>query len=154
MSKTTGVGYAATVLLVPAAVLFSGAATAMEIVQFDQMTNQDRQDFLDSLSKHAETVLEQEGRSADAEKVHHLFNDISPGSDLPLGEVELELNLGNARVTDAQRAILDPSLLRIKVEAALAVTLKRNDIELSADFLKGFAQLTGTFHPQHPSKNK
>jgi len=64
---------------------------AMDIVQFDQMTNQDRQSFLDSLSRHAETVLNQEARSVDAAKVRHLFNDIRTGDNLPVGEAELEL---------------------------------------------------------------
>ena len=75
------------------AMLLPNMAQAMEIIQFDQMTAQDRQDFLNSLSKAAETVLEQEGRSADAQKVHQLFNDILPGDALPIGEAELEGNL-------------------------------------------------------------
>jgi len=90
MSTNIPIGYASTVLLATVALLFSSAAQAMEIQQFDQMTAQDRQDFLDFLPKAAEKVLEQEGRSADAMKVHRLFNDISPGSDLPLGEANLK----------------------------------------------------------------
>ena len=78
-----------------AAMLLPNMAQAMDIIQFDQMTAQDRQDFLNSLSKTAETVLEQEGRSADAMKVHHLFDDIRPGDNLPVGEAELEMNLAN-----------------------------------------------------------
>ena len=78
-----------------AAMLLLNMAQAMDITRFDQMTNQDRQAFLDSLSRDAETVLQLEDRSADAAKVHQLFNDISPGSNLPLGEAELEMNLGN-----------------------------------------------------------
>jgi hypothetical protein len=42
--------------------LAANAAQAMDIIQFDQMTNQDRQAFLDSLSRDAETVLNQERR--------------------------------------------------------------------------------------------
>jgi hypothetical protein len=107
-----------------AAMLFSSAAQAMEIIQFDQMAAQDRQDFLNSLSKAAETVLEQEGRSADALKVHHLFNDISSGSNLPLGEAELEMNLANARVRDAEKHIQNPNAPRVQVETALLSTLE------------------------------
>jgi hypothetical protein len=61
-----------------AAMLFTTGAQAMDIIQFDQMTAQDRQAFLNFLPQAAEKVLEQEGRSADAQKVHHLFNDILP----------------------------------------------------------------------------
>jgi hypothetical protein len=106
-----------------AAMLLPNMAQAMEIIQFDQMTAQDRQDFLDSLSRDAETVLEQEGRSADAQKVHHLFNGISPGSNLPLGEAELEMNLDNQRVRDAEKHIQNHDAPRIQVESALALTL-------------------------------
>ncbi|MFY9751368.1 MAG: hypothetical protein WBS18_05540 [Candidatus Acidiferrales bacterium] len=42
-----------------AAMLLPNMAQAMDIIQFDQMTAQDRQDFLDSLSRDAETVLKQ-----------------------------------------------------------------------------------------------
>lgn len=74
----------------------------MDIIQFDLMTNQDRQAFLDSLSGADETVLNQEGRSDDAAKLHQLFNDISAGSSLPLREGKLELNLANERVRDTK----------------------------------------------------
>jgi hypothetical protein len=137
----------AAALTCAAVLLFSGAVQAMEFQQYDHMTSQDRQAFLDSLSRDAETVLNQEGRSADSAKVHHLFNDISPGSDLPLGEGELEMNLNGARVADAKRAIQNPNLPRILVEVALAVTLKKNGIQLTPDFLKDFAQLVGAFRP-------
>jgi len=133
-----------------AAMLLPNMAQAMDIIQFDQMTAQDRQAFLDSLSKDAETVLKREGRGADARKVHHLFNDISPGSDLPLGEAELEMNLDNARVRDAKKHIQNPDAPRVQVETALISTLKKNGIEISTDFIKDLFQLTGTFQPQSP----
>jgi hypothetical protein len=137
-----------------AAMLFTSGAQAMDITQFDQMTNQDRQAFLDSLSRDAETVLEQEGRSADAAKVHHLFNDISPGSNLPLGEAELEMNLANQRVRDAEKHIQNPDAPRIQVETALALTLNAHDIKITPDFVRSLMQLTGTFQPQSPPQTK
>jgi hypothetical protein len=118
------------------------------------MAAQDRQDFLDSLSRDAETVLEQEGRSADAQKVHHLFNDISPGSDLPLGEAELEMNLDSARVRDAEKHIQNHNAPRVQVETALISTLRKNGIEISPDSVKGLFQLTGTFKPKVPPKKE
>ena len=137
-----------------AAMLLPNMAQAMDIIQFDQMTAQDRQAFLDSLSRAAETVLEQEGRSADVQKVHHLFNDISPGSNLPLGEAELEMNLANQRVRDAEKHIQNPDTPRIQVETALALTLNAHDIKITPDFVRSFMQLTGTFQPHSPPQNK
>jgi hypothetical protein len=104
-----------------AAMLFTSAAQGMEIQQFDRMAAQDRQAFLDSLSRDAETVLEQEGRSADALKVHSLFNEIRPGDNLPLGEAELEGNLDSRRVRDAKKHIQNPDAPRIQVESALGL---------------------------------
>jgi hypothetical protein len=137
-----------------AAMLLPNMAQAMDITQFDQMTNQDRQAFLDSLSRDAETVLEQEGRSADATKVHQLFNDIRPGDNLPLGEAELELNLDNQRVRDAEKHIKNPDAPRLQVESALALTLNAHDIKITPDFVKAFMQLTGTFQPKFPPQTK
>jgi hypothetical protein len=137
-----------------AAMLLPNMVQAMDITQFDQMTNQNRQAFLDSLSRDAETVLEQEGRSADAQKVHHLFNDISPGSDLPLGEAELEMNLDNARVRDAKKHAQNPDAPRVQVETALIETLGKNGIEISTDFIQGLFQQTGTFQPQSPPQQQ
>ena len=131
-----------------AAMLLPNMAQAMDIIQFDQMTNQDRQAFLDSLSRDAETVLEQEGRSADATKVHHLFNDISPGSALPLGEAELDMNLDNARVRDAQKHIQNPDAPRVQVEVALVGTLVKHGVTLTPEFVKSLMELTATFKPQ------
>ena len=105
-----------------AVMLFTSAAQAMDIIRFDPMTAQDRQAFLNFLPKAAETVLEQEGRSADAQKAHQLFNDIRPGDNLPVGEAELELNLDNQRVRDVQQHIKNPEAPRVQVESALALT--------------------------------
>jgi len=137
-----------------AAMLLPNMAQAMDIIQFDQMTAQDRQAFLDSLSRDAETVLEQEGRSADALKVHQLFNDIRSGDNLPLGEAELELNLDNQRVRDAEKHAQNHDAPRLQVESALALTLNAHDIKITSDFVKSLMQLTGTFQPQSPPQQQ
>jgi|SRR6185437_8478331 len=134
-------------LFVAAAMLAAGAAQAMDIIRFDQMAAKDRQAFLDFQSKAAETVLQQEGRNADALKVHHLFNDIAPGSRLPLGEAELEMNLDNARVRDAEKHAQNHDAPRVQVEAALIGTLSKHSVQMTPDFAKAFMQMTGTFQP-------
>ncbi|HEY1215415.1 MAG TPA: hypothetical protein VGE93_17430 [Bryobacteraceae bacterium] len=126
------------------AVFLSGTAQAMDIVQYDQMTSQDRQAFLNFVPQVAETVLNQEGRSADAAKVYQLFNDIGPGDNLPVGEAEFELNLDAARVRDAEKHAKNHDAPRVQVETALISTLKKNGIEMTPDFIKDLFQLTGT----------
>jgi hypothetical protein len=75
---------------------------------------------------------------------------IRPGDNLPVGEAELELNLDNQRVRDAEKHIQNPDAPRIQVETALALTLNKNGVEITPDFVRSFMQLTGTFQPQSP----
>jgi hypothetical protein len=126
--------------------LAGGAAQALDVVRYDQMPATDRQAFLDSLSKIAETVLNQQGRGADAAKVHHIFNDISPGSNLPIGEAELELNLDAARVRDAEKHAQNHDAPRVQVEVALIETVRANGVAITPEFLKSLLQQTGAIH--------
>jgi hypothetical protein len=137
-----------------AVMLLPDMAQAMDIVQYDGMAAQDRQDFIDLMPNAAVTVLEQEGRSADAAKAHHLFNDISPGSDLSLGFAELEMNLANQRVRDVDKHNQNPDAPRIQVETALALTLNAHDIKITPDFVRSLMQLTSTFRPKSPPQTK
>ena len=130
-----------------AILLLSSAAQAMDILQFDQMAAKDRQAFLNFLPIAAERVLVQEGRIDDASKVHHLFNDVISGDALPIGEAELEGNLANARVRDAEKHIQTPNAPRVQVEAALLGTLLKHGIQITPDFAKAIMQVTSTFRP-------
>jgi hypothetical protein len=136
---------AATIL--SASLLAASVVQAMDITQFDQMTSQDRQSFIDFLPQAAETVLNQEGRSDDAAKVHQLFNAVSSGSDLPLGVAELEGNLANQRVRNVQQHIKNPDAPWLQVESALALTLNAHAIKITPEFVKALMQQTGTFRP-------
>ena len=134
-----------------AAMLFTGAAAkAMSFPQFDHMSNQDRQDYLNFMVSSAHKVLEEEGRTADADKMYHLFNDIAPGDNLPLGEAEMELNLDNARVRAAQKMIDNPNAPPVQVEVALVETLGANHIQITPDFVRSFLAEAETFQPKHP----
>lgn len=137
-------------MFLPVSLLATGAAQAMDIIKYDQMTSQDRQAFLDFLPQAAETVLNQEGRNGDAAKVHQLFNDISSGSNLPLGVAELEMNLDNQPVRNVQQHIKNPAAPQLQVESALALTLSKNGIQVTPDFVKGLMQQTSTFQPHSP----
>ncbi|HYL36049.1 MAG TPA: hypothetical protein VEV17_09070 [Bryobacteraceae bacterium] len=138
-----------------AAMLFAGAAAqAMPFQQFDHMAAQDRQDYLNFLVGSAQKVLKAQDRDADAAKVHRLFTEIRPGDNLPIGEAEFEMNLDNARVRDAEKAIQNPNAPRVQVESALALTLSKNGIQITPDFVKDFVQLANTFKPQVPATRK
>ena len=136
------------------AMLLTGAAQAMTFPQFDHMETQDRRAYKDFLPQAAETVLRQQGRTDDAITVHQLFNEISPGSVLPLGEGEFEMNLDNQRIRDAKKAIENPDAPRIQVETALALTLNAHGIKMTPDFVKSLIQLAGTFQPKSPPQSK
>jgi hypothetical protein len=146
MRASSRLAFGAVVLF--AQILFIGCAQAMDIIQFDQMTSQDRQAFIDFQPRAAETVLNQEGRRDDASKVHHLFYYISPGSDLPLGVGELEGNLAAQRVRNVQQHIKNNGAPQLQVESALALTLSKNGIQVTPDFVKALMQQTATFRPK------
>ncbi|HEX5281220.1 MAG TPA: hypothetical protein VFW28_14165 [Micropepsaceae bacterium] len=133
--------------ILSAAMLLSGAVQAMDIKQFDQMTAQDRQIFIDLLPIAAETVLWQENRVTDLSKVTHLFSDFSAGSDLTPGVTELEENLDNQRVRDAEQHIKNHDAPRLQVESALVLTLLQNGIPTTPDFVREIMRLTKTFRP-------
>jgi len=129
-----------------AAMFATTAAQAMQIQLFDRMANQDRQDYLNLLVEGAQKVLIEAGQQNDAAKVHQLFTEIHQGDALPKGEAEFEGNLDNARVADAKRHLKDPNAPRLEVEDALAVTLKKNGIELPDSFFT----VGSDFKPKYP----
>ena len=103
MSTNIRIGYASTVLLASAAMLFSSAAQAMEIRQFDKMADQDQSEYVGLLVQGAEKVLTDEGKADLAAQVDKLFLTIPAGDKMSLGMTEFELNLARARVADAEQ---------------------------------------------------
>ena len=53
------------------------------------------------------------------------------------------LDLAKARLADAQRALQNPNAHRLEVEDAMLVTLKKNNIPLSEDFIADSPFLSG-----------
>ena len=58
------------------------------------------------------------------------------------------LDLAKARLADAQRALMDPNAHRLEIEDAMLVTLKKNNIPLSQDFIRAFRALNMDFKPK------
>jgi hypothetical protein len=142
------------VVALSAAVIFSGAAQAMEIQQYDKMVLQDQNDYAIALIEGTQKVLIDEGRSDLAVQVQKLFTETPAGDAAPLGLTEFESNLDLARVADAKRVTQDPSAHRLEVEDAMLVTLKKNNIPLPQNFIKAFRAINSNFRPKYPPQKQ
>ena len=125
-----------------------GNAQAMEIYKFDKMANEDQDEYVADLIIGAQKVLIDDGQPDVAEKVHKLFTTKLAGDTVSLGMVEFDRNLDRARVADLKRVVAEPNAVRIEVEHALLVTLKKNDIILP----KSFMHVCDNFKPKHPAQ--
>jgi hypothetical protein len=132
-----------------AAMLLPNMVQAMEIQQFDKMASEDKGEYVSLLVGGAEQVLKDQGRVDLAAKVEQLFTTTEPGDQHTLGMVEFQLNLARARVTDAKNVAKDPHAQRLEVEDAMAVTLKKNGIELPDSFFTVASRFKPKFPPQH-----
>jgi hypothetical protein len=146
MGTNFRIGYAATVLLAFAAVLFSSAATAMEIRQFDKMAVKDQDDYINDLIDGAEKVLTDKGRPDLAAQVEHLFTTKNNGDADVIGMVEFERNLAILRLDDVKHAAAHPNDPRLEVEDAMFATLDKNGIKLPDSFFT----VMKDFKPKHP----
>ena len=122
----------------------------MTIVQFDKMGQNDQAEYVGLLVGGAEQVLKDEGRADLAAKVEELFTTTDPGDAHTNGVVEFQMNLALARVADDKRVERDPSARRLTVEVAMAVTLKKNGIDLPQSFFS----VMKDFKPKYPPQQK
>ena len=133
---------------VSASLLTGSAAHAMEIEKFDKMDGRDQSEYIVALIEGAQQVLVKEGKRELAAKIHVLFTTTLPGDQSPVGVVEFERNLARARLADFRNLEKDPRAPRLEVEDAMAVTLKKNGIELPVSFYT----VASGFRPQYPPK--
>jgi hypothetical protein len=135
-----------------ASMLFTSAAQAMEIRQFDKMAVPDQSEYVGLLVQGAEQVLRDEGRADLANQVEHLFTTTLPHDAHTIGMVEFERNLAIMGANDAQHAIDHPNDPRLEVEDAMFATLDKNHIPLPDSF---FA-VNKDFKPKHtpPAKDE
>jgi hypothetical protein len=133
-------------LLVLAIAFLPGWLRAMEIQDFDKMSAEDRQAYMNFLPEAAQKVLMEAGRKDDAAKVYKLFNETNPGNVLSDGEIAFEENLARARVADVKKHAENPNLRRLEVEDALFVTLKKAGVILP----QSFYDVGKDFKPKHP----
>jgi len=133
-----------------AGVLSFGPARAMEIRQFDKMISLDRSEYISSLISGTEHILADEGRPDLAIEIHRLFLVTPAGDEMALGMTELTSNIDRARVADAERAEKDPAAHRVHVEDAMLVTLKKNNIPMSDEFVRAVRGINAGFQPKSP----
>ena len=120
----------------------------MEIRQFDKMALEDQSAYLGRLVAGAQKTLRNAGHADQAAQVEKLFTTKDPGDKDSHGIIEVEMNLALARQADARRALKDPHALRLEVEHAMIVTLKKNGITLPWSFM----HVNDNFRPKHPPK--
>lgn len=96
----------------------AGLARAMEIRQFDKMTEADQDQYVAELVVGASKVLRDEGKQDLADQVRKLFIEIPAGDRISVGMGEFEINLAAGRVADLQRIEKDPKARRLEVEDA------------------------------------
>ena len=126
--------------------LLGTAAHAMTIVQFDKMADDDQDEYVADLVVGAQKVLREAGQSDKAAQAHNLFVLIKPGDKISDGMAEFEIILAKARLADARRQESNPNARPVEVEDAMALTLRRNGIELPDSFFT----VNANFRPKHP----
>jgi hypothetical protein len=131
-----------------AAMLLSGSARAMTIVQFDKMADRDQADYIGDLIVGAEIVLTNAGKPALAAQVKRLFTTKDPGDNATMGMIEFERNLALLRLDDAKDHEKKPNDPRLEVEDVIILTLHKNNIELPDSYY----DVNKNFHPKLPPK--
>jgi hypothetical protein len=123
---------------------------AMEIEKFDKMAIPDQGDYVALLLQGAQKILHDASNHNDLAKLNKFFTEVHQGDQMSIGMLEFEANLDNIRLLDAERHAKDHNAVRLEVEHAMLVTLKRNGIILPRSFM----HVGDNFKPKHPLRNQ
>ena len=128
-----------------AALLFTGAANAMQIPQYDKMAQSDKKDYQVLLIEGTEDALDVYSNHEQSKKLITLFLDKSDNG----GFYQMAKNLQALRIINARNA-KDPNNKQppYEVEHALALTLKDNGIPVP---IRVLLMLGKNFKPKSPS---
>lgn len=132
-----------------ASFMFSGVVQAMEIQQYDKMSDDDQNEYVADLVVGAQHVLTDAGHPEQAAQVHQLFTEIKPGDKISAGMAEFAVLLAKARLADERRIEKDPNARRLEVEDAMALTLQKNGIQVP----DAFFTVAQNFQPKHPPRD-
>jgi hypothetical protein len=130
------------------AIIFSRAAQAMEIRQFDKMAEHGQDEYVADLILGAQKILKDSGKADLAEKVHRLFTEKDPQANVATGMIQLDLSIAKARVADLERIGKDSNAVRLEVEHAMIVVLKQSGITMPPAFM----HVADSFKPKLPPK--
>jgi hypothetical protein len=134
--------------ILSAALLFAGAANAMQIPQFDKLSRDDRATYVTLLAKGSGYALYDHGDRAGGDKLVQLFNDNSKNN----GEHQFWKYLEEVRTMNKNNAA-DPNNKQppYEVEHAFALMLKNNGITVPVSFL---LTINKDFKPSSPPSGK
>jgi hypothetical protein len=136
------------VIIISVTLQSASNAHAMTIVAFDQMADDDQDEYVADLVVGTQHVLDAAGRHQESVKVHDLFTRIKPGDKISDGMSDFEILLPKARVADDLRVQNEPNARRLEVEDAMALTLRKNGIEVP----DAFFTVISNFQPKHPPR--
>jgi hypothetical protein len=131
-----------------AALLFTGAANAMQIPQYDKMAQSNKKKYSLLLVEGAADALDGHGKHEQSQKLIALFLDKGDNG----GFTQLEKNLQATRIINARNA-KDPNNKQppYEVEHALFITLKDNGIIVPVSVLLALGK---DFKPSSPPSEK
>jgi hypothetical protein len=131
-----------------AALLFTGAANAMQIPQYDKMAQSDKADYQVLLVDGAANALDGHGKHEQSQKLIALFLDKSDNG----GFTQWAKNLQATRIINERNA-KDPNNKQApyEVEHALFLTLKDNGIIIPVSVLLALGK---DFKPSSPPSGK
>lgn len=117
-------------LLLPACLLSSGGAQALEIYQYDRLAAPDQARFVSGLVRGAMDMLTKAGHADQAKTVAHLF----PDPDHATATALFKAALAQERDADVRRNVEYPEASRLEVEDAMLELLKNDGIMLPDSF--------------------
>ena len=131
-----------------AARLFTSAANAMQIPQYDKMVQNDKEDYCVLLVDGTANALDGHGKHEQSQKLIALFSNKSGNG----GFTQLEKHLQALRIINRENAN-DPNNKEpvYEVEHALALTLKDNGINVPVTVLLALGK---DFKPSSPPSGK
>jgi len=124
---------------------FSSMAQALQIRDFDRMSDDDQIEFVDQLAQSVQNSVQGEQYA----RVKRFFMPKQPGETIS-GMGQFEMNLSLARIADLEEAAKNPKARRLEVEDVMYVTMEKNGIILP----KSFRPAANNFHAKNPTAKR
>jgi hypothetical protein len=132
-------------LFLATVLVLSGMAQALEIRQFDRMSDDDQIEFVDQLAQSVQDSVQGEQYA----RVKRFFQPKQPGETIS-GMGQFEMNLSLARIADLEAVAKNPKARRLEVEDVMYVTMEKNGIRLP----KNFRPAASHFQAKNPTAKR